>query len=143
MPGLVKQGLDKLYNQQRKDGGWGWWADSQESNVHLTAYVVFALIKAQQSGFEVQSDVLQRGQQFLVGKLVAARDLTSSGAANQQAFVLYVLAEGKPSPNNQISTERPVRQSRQAEPLWPGVPGAGACGWAIRATRASPRCFPT
>ncbi len=100
LPGLVKQGLDRLYIQQRKDGGWGWWPDdlkaagSQESNVHLTAYVVFALIKAQQSGFEVQSDVLQRGQQFLLGKLVSARELTSSGAANRQAFVLYVLAEG-------------------------------------------------
>jgi uncharacterized protein YfaS (alpha-2-macroglobulin family) len=94
LPDLVKQGLDKLYNQQRKDGGWGWWSDSQDSNVNLTAYVVFALIKAQQSGFEVQGDVLQRGQQFLVSKLVSVRDLTSFGTANRQAFVLYVLAEG-------------------------------------------------
>jgi len=94
LPGLVKQGLDKLYNQQHKDGGWGWWPDSPESNPHLTAYVVFALIKAQQSGFEVQGDVLQRGQQFLVGNLVPARELTSFWSANRQAFMLYVLAEG-------------------------------------------------
>ncbi len=103
LPGLVKQGLDKLYNQQRKDGGWGWWPDSQESNVHLTAYVVFALVKAQQSGFEVRSDVLQRGQQFLVGKLVAARDLNYVFTANQQAFVLYVLAEGKQVQKDRLS----------------------------------------
>jgi len=101
LPVLVQQGLDKLYNQQRQDGGWGWWPDSltatgsQESNVNLTAYVVFALTKAQQSGFDVNGDVLQRGQQFLIGKLVAARDLTSFYTANQQAWVLYVLAEGK------------------------------------------------
>jgi uncharacterized protein YfaS (alpha-2-macroglobulin family) len=95
LPELVKQGLDKLYNQQRQDGGWGWWADSQESNVHLTAYVVFALVKAQQSGFEVKSDVIQRGQQFLVGRLVTARDLNNTYTANQQAFILYALAEGK------------------------------------------------
>jgi uncharacterized protein YfaS (alpha-2-macroglobulin family) len=100
LPVLVQQGLDKLYNQQRQDGGWGWWADSQESNVPLTAYVVFALVKAQQSGFEVNSDAIQRGQQFLIGKLAAARDLNNTYTANQQAFVLYVLAEGK-SPNLQ------------------------------------------
>jgi hypothetical protein len=56
--------------------------------------VAFALTKAQQSGFDVKGDVLQRGQQFLAGKLVAARDLNSTYAANQQAWVLYVLAEG-------------------------------------------------
>jgi len=94
LPGLVKEGLDKLYNQQRKDGGWGWWADSQESSAHVTAYVVFALTKAQQSDLAVKGDVLQRGQQFLVSKLVAARDLNSTHTANQQAWVLYVLAEG-------------------------------------------------
>jgi len=55
--------------------------------------VVFALVKAQQSGFEVKSDVIQRGQQFLVGKLVAARDLNNTYTANQQSFILYVLAE--------------------------------------------------
>jgi len=103
LPGLVKQGLEKLYNQQRKDGGWGWWYDSQESNVHLTAYVVFALIKAQQSGFEVKSNVIQRGQQFLIGKLVPARDLTGTGTANRQAFVLYVLAEGKQAQKDRLS----------------------------------------
>lgn len=103
LPGLVQQGLDKLYNQQREDGGWGWWPDSQESNTHLTAYVVFALVKARQSGFEVRGDVLQRGQQFLVGKLVSARDLTGTWAANRQAFVLYALAEGKQAPKDKLN----------------------------------------
>ncbi len=95
LPKLVQQGLDKLYNQQRGDGGWGWWHDSQESNVHLTSYVVFALTKAKQADFEVRSDVLQRGQQFLISKLVSSRQLTGFANANQQAFVLYVLAEDK------------------------------------------------
>ncbi len=94
LPGLVQKGLDKLYNYQRDDGGWGWWYDSRESSVHLTAYVVFALVKAQQSDFEVRSGVIERGQQFLAGKLLPARDLGNFASANQQAFVLYVLAEG-------------------------------------------------
>ncbi len=106
LPELVQEGLGKLYARQRDDGGWGWWYDSRESNVHLTAYVVFALIKAQQAGFEVRPDVLQRGEQFLTGKLVPARDLTGYTSANRQAFILYVLAEGKsPIANRQSQTD--------------------------------------
>ena len=33
-------------------------------------------------------DVLQRGQQFLIGKLVPSRDLTNYWLANRQAFAL-------------------------------------------------------
>jgi uncharacterized protein YfaS (alpha-2-macroglobulin family) len=31
--------LDKLYNWQNEDGGWGWWSQ-QDSNPYLSAYVV-------------------------------------------------------------------------------------------------------
>ncbi|MBN1889692.1 MAG: Ig-like domain-containing protein [Thermoflexales bacterium] len=102
LPGLVQTGLDKLYSQQRGDGGWGWWRESRESNVHLTSYVVFALAKAQQAGFEVQADVLQRGQGFLAGRILSARELKSFAQANQQAFVLYALAEGGQVQKNQL-----------------------------------------
>jgi uncharacterized protein YfaS (alpha-2-macroglobulin family) len=91
LPDLVQQGLNRLYDQQRDDGGWGWWRDSRESNVHLTAYAVFALIKTRQSGFEVRDDVVRRGEQFLITGLV--HDLTFA-SSNRQAFTLYVLAEG-------------------------------------------------
>ncbi len=93
LPGLVQEGLDRLYLQQHGDGGWGWWYDD-ESNPYLTAYVVFALDKAAEAGFEVQSDVLARGLDFLGGQLVAARELNSYREANRQAWLLYVLAEG-------------------------------------------------
>jgi uncharacterized protein YfaS (alpha-2-macroglobulin family) len=92
LPGLVQEGLDKLYSQQHADGGWGWWWDS-ESNPYLTAYVVFALVKARQADFAVRSDVLDRGVTFLKGALVAARDLGSYREANRQAWMLYILAE--------------------------------------------------
>ena len=32
LPGLVEEGLNKLYTPQKSDGGWGWWFNS-ESNV--------------------------------------------------------------------------------------------------------------
>jgi len=92
LPGLVAEGLSKLYRQQQGDGGWSWWHYG-ESNPHLSAYVVFALAKAQEIGFEVREDVIERGLGYLEGTLVKARELQSYREANQQAFVLYVMAE--------------------------------------------------
>ena len=65
LPGLVAEGLNRLYLQQKDDGGWGWWVDSQ-SNPYLTAYVVFGLIQARDAGFDVRADVLQRGEQYVL-----------------------------------------------------------------------------
>ncbi|MCX7681401.1 MAG: alpha-2-macroglobulin, partial [Anaerolineae bacterium] len=92
LPGLVQEGLEKLYLQQNDDGGWGWWSD-KESKPHLTAYVVFALVKAREAGFEVRSEVIEQGLAYLAGKLVGTRELRSYREANLQAFILYVMAE--------------------------------------------------
>ena len=46
LPGLIEEGLQKLYAQQQSDGGWGWWAEGA-SSPHLSAYVAFALVSAE------------------------------------------------------------------------------------------------
>ena len=92
LPGLVEEGLNKLYLQQHADGGWGWWSEG-ESNPYLTAYVVFALAKTRQAGLQVRADVVERGLSFLERALVSARELQSYREANRQAFVLYAMAE--------------------------------------------------
>ena len=92
LPVLVADGLSKLTLQQHADGGWGWWPDG-ESNPHLSAYVIFALVKAQEAGFDVQADGLERGLDFLENALVSARELQSYREANRQAFLLYAMAE--------------------------------------------------
>jgi uncharacterized protein YfaS (alpha-2-macroglobulin family) len=92
LPGLVEEGLNRLYLQQHGDGGWGWWYDD-ESNPYLTSYVVFALVKAQEAGFEVRPDVVQRGLDFLNGQLVPTNKLNATREANRQAWILYVMAE--------------------------------------------------
>ncbi|MBN1955750.1 MAG: Ig-like domain-containing protein [Anaerolineae bacterium] len=92
LPGLVEEGLSRLYLQQHADGGWGWWWDD-ESNPYLTAYVVFALDKTAEAGFSIHRDVLERGLDFLASHLVTARELDTYREANRQAWLLYVLAE--------------------------------------------------
>ncbi len=110
LPGLVHEGLDKLYLQQRDDGGWGWWAGDRASNVHLTAYVVYGLMQARDAGFDVRFDVIDRGQQFLIGSLRDLRELNSFREANQQAFVLFVLAEDGRAPIDRLNDTFEARE---------------------------------
>ena len=93
LPALVAEGLEKLYLRQNTDGGWGWW-DLDESSPYLTAYVVFALTHARQTGYSVNSGVLDRGLDFLERQLAPSRELDSTWVANRQAWLLYVLSEG-------------------------------------------------
>jgi hypothetical protein len=101
LPGLVEQGLEKLYLQQHADGGWGWWVEN-ESNPHLSAYVVFALLKARQAGFPVKPEVISNGESYLLGQVKETRQFESYRHANQQAFLLYVLAEDGQAPGQAL-----------------------------------------
>jgi uncharacterized protein YfaS (alpha-2-macroglobulin family) len=92
LPGLVSEGLQRLYKHHHVDGGWGWWAND-ESNPYLTAYVLQGLVAAQQADFEVNQAVIDTGLRYLKDNLTAPKDIKSSWEANRQAFALYVLAE--------------------------------------------------
>ncbi len=96
LPGLVKEGLAKLANQQNPDGGWGWWyrPGERQSNVYVSAYVVFALLRAQEANFDVEPYVLNNGLSYLQSQVKGIRDLDHYRDANRQAWLLYVLAEG-------------------------------------------------
>jgi hypothetical protein len=89
---LVGQGLQRLYNQQHYDGGWGWWYTS-ESNTQVTAWALLGLDKAAEAGFPVDRQVLLDAQIYLSNRLTTPSRLESRWEANRQAFILYVLAE--------------------------------------------------
>ncbi|NOZ27762.1 MAG: hypothetical protein GXP39_06885 [Chloroflexi bacterium] len=91
LPQQVGVGLQRLYSRQNVDGGWGWWSGEQ-SYPFISAYVVFGLVQAQRAGFSVDPDVLDRGLRYLKEQLQAPGDLDRAGL-NQQAFIVYVLAE--------------------------------------------------
>ncbi len=85
----VPVGLQRLYTRQNPDGGWGWFAREQ-SNPYTSAYVLFGLTAAQQSGYSVDAQVLTRGANYLKRQL-ATPDKLQGYKLNQQAFFVFVL----------------------------------------------------
>jgi len=84
--------LQRLYAQQKYDGGWGWWL-SDDSNPYLTAYVLQGLLEVHRAGFTVDVDVIHKGAEFLRTSLVSVGDKTTHWQANRLAYQLYVLGE--------------------------------------------------
>jgi hypothetical protein len=131
LPGLIEEGLTKLYNQQNPDGGWGWWHDAQNprSNAHVSGYVVFALLKAQQADVAVSADVLNKGIEYLLTQIKSVREYRNYRHANQQAWLLYVLAEGNAAPQDKLDELYDNREKLSyyaraylAQALWLGNP---------------------
>ncbi|MCL4789576.1 MAG: alpha-2-macroglobulin, partial [Verrucomicrobia bacterium] len=83
---MVKAGLERLYDFQHADGGWGWWKEG-ESDRWMTAYVVWGLSLARDAGLKVKEDALHRGRDFLVKTLVEEEQ-----NFDMQAFMLHALA---------------------------------------------------
>src|SRR6185295_2979253 len=66
---ITKQGLERLYDFQHADGGWGWWKQG-ESDHFMTAYVLWGMSLGQQAGIDVKSDVMERAAAVLDKELV-------------------------------------------------------------------------
>ena len=88
LPKMVKAGVERLYNFQHGDGGWGWWTDD-ETHPFMTAYVCYGLVKAREADFDVRDDVLSRGLDSLADQLDGAKKSERS----TYLYMLYVLAE--------------------------------------------------
>ncbi len=83
----LRAGLDRLYNFQHPDGGWGWW-ETDDSHPFMTAYVVAGLKQAQAAGVQVRPDVVQKGSAWL-HKTYEADPLLAS---DLRAYMQYALS---------------------------------------------------
>ena len=86
MDEMIAQGLQRLYDFQRGDGGWGWWKDG-ESDHYMTAYVVWGLSLAKDAGVEIRPGALENGANFLRLNLVEEEN-----RPDMQAWMLYAMA---------------------------------------------------
>jgi uncharacterized protein YfaS (alpha-2-macroglobulin family) len=83
----IRAGLDRLYDFQHDDGGWGWWKEDQ-SYVFMTAYVVSGLAQAKGAGYEVKEEALTNGVNFLKSQLQQHENMRP----DLRAYVVYSLA---------------------------------------------------
>jgi len=83
---ITRQGLERLYNFQHSDGGWGWWKDG-ESDHFMTAYVLWGMTLARQAGIAVKPEVAARAAAFLDKELVE-----QEVNYDMQAWMLHALA---------------------------------------------------
>ena len=82
---ITTAGMDRLYDFQHGDGGWGWWKEG-ESDHWMSAYVVWGLTLARQAGVSVKQDVLDRGANYLDKELVE-----EEANFDMQAWMLYAV----------------------------------------------------
>jgi alpha-2-macroglobulin len=83
---ITKQGLQRLYEFQHPDGGWGWWKEG-ESDHFMTAYVVWGMTLGRQAGIDVKADVVERAVNYLDKELVE-----EESSYDAQAWMLHALS---------------------------------------------------
>ena len=86
----ISAGLDRLYDFQHDDGGWGWWKEDQ-SYVFMTAYVVSGLAQAKAAGYEVKAAAVSNGTKFLSRQLQQYPNMRP----DLRAYVVYALVAGE------------------------------------------------
>jgi uncharacterized protein YfaS (alpha-2-macroglobulin family) len=104
---MVRRGLERLYDFQHADGGWGWWREG-ESDHYMTAYVVWGLGLADQAGVELRQRVMERGIAFLERELVEREE-----QPDLQAWMLHAVVSASPRPRS----ASPFREAA-LENLW-------------------------
>ncbi|HEY6249921.1 MAG TPA: MG2 domain-containing protein [Candidatus Angelobacter sp.] len=102
----IRAGLDRLYDFQHQDGGWGWWKED-DSMVFMTAYVVSGLAQAKAAGYDVKADVLENAEKWLKGQLAQHERMK----ADLRAYVVYALASDKASDGKMLDDAYAARKN--------------------------------
>lgn len=85
------QAINDLIQLQRFDGGFGFWQGSEDSYPHLTAYVLWGLMQAQQAGLSVDSGVLDKADNYLRDSLKNPKS-TDFYWDSEKAEVVFILS---------------------------------------------------
>jgi uncharacterized protein YfaS (alpha-2-macroglobulin family) len=93
----VQAGLDRLYNYQHPDGGWGWW-QSDDSHPFMTAYVLAGLSQAKMAGFDVKQDAIDKGRAWLLPEF----NKSTKVRTDLRAYMAYALVLSGSDSNAQV-----------------------------------------
>lgn len=86
----VNAGLERLYDFQHEDGGWGWWK-GDESHPFLTAHVLIGLKQARAAGYGITPESIQRGETWLRREFERQKE----ARADLRAYMAYALGGKK------------------------------------------------
>lgn len=100
---LVKEGIGRIVQQQRDDGGWGFWAGSRRSELYLSAYVAFGLQTARAAGAEVPQRTLDHALSFLAARLDHPDGEWERRDHASQSMAVLVLARAQRTPRTHLA----------------------------------------
>ncbi|MGF1449019.1 MAG: alpha-2-macroglobulin [Opitutales bacterium] len=86
---VTRQSIERLQDFQHSDGGWGWWKTG-DSDLFMSAYVVWGLTLAREADVAFNPSMLERGRAFVDRTLIQAEN-----QPDLQAWLLHALAEVK------------------------------------------------
>ncbi|HLP75986.1 MAG TPA: alpha-2-macroglobulin family protein [Candidatus Paceibacterota bacterium] len=109
---ITKASLERLYDFQHTDGGWGWWKEGS-SDHWMTAYVVWGLTLAREANVEIRDSVLNRALAYLDKELVEEEE-----SPDMQAFMLHALASNHPKKVIGVGLAPSKFQTKAFDNLW-------------------------
>ncbi len=83
---ITTASMDRLYDFQHSDGGWGWWKEGN-SDLFMTGYVVWGFAVAKEGGLAVEDEAVGRAAKYLDDQLPAIH-----GDHANEAWILHALA---------------------------------------------------
>ena len=92
---LVEEGFARILERQREDGGFGFWPDSRESWLYLSAYAVMTLDLARSKGYAVDGVAIDRGASFLAARLDGLYEWERQEYTGQAMAVLVLARLGR------------------------------------------------
>lgn len=90
---MVSSGLNRLYDFQHEDGGWGWWK-GDANHPFMTAYAIWSLDEARRAGVKVQEDRIANGARALA-QMFAQYPRVEPDLKVYEAYVLQRAAAGE------------------------------------------------
>jgi uncharacterized protein YfaS (alpha-2-macroglobulin family) len=99
----VSEGLQRLYDYQHDDGGWGWWKADQ-NHPFMTAYALYGLAEAKRAGYAVDETRIEKGAAALE-RLYATYP---RAVPDLKAYMVYALriARSSAEPHGEFDPKR-------------------------------------
>lgn len=106
---VMNASMARLYDFQHEDGGWGWWKEG-ESDLWMTAYVIWGFSIARDGGLPVRKEAVDNAYEWLDEQLAEI-----AGSPHDLAWALHALASWRGTPSANARKAFDAAYERRAE----------------------------